>query len=77
MDLIQLASLVMGSISIILGVITATRNLRDRWEDQRFWKSDHEKSQASYDKTGKNLEGHVPSEEERAQTLEGRCLLEK
>lgn len=74
---IQIISLVLGIISISLGVPVAIRNLHDQRVNRDFWKSFPEKSQELPCKNRKDLEGHVPSEEELAQSIAGRCLLEK
>lgn len=42
---IQIASLILGSISLILGILTAIETTRDILAERRFWKSYRGKSQ--------------------------------
>ena len=74
---IQIVSLVLGIISISLGVPVAIQNLRERWATRVFLKASLEKSRAQSCNCAKNLEGHVLSEEERVQIAVGRYVMGK
>lgn len=85
----QIASLILGIISIILGIPVAVITTRSILEERHFWKSSHEKNQGRSD-TGnedkyKNMDLDTGlaevglrrlTEEEREQLLAGKCLSE-
>lgn len=69
---ILIISLILGSISLILGILTAIQNIRNLWGASDLWKSSPETNQEPACKH-RIPEGHVPTEEERAMIREGKC----
>lgn len=74
---IQIISLVLGITSISLSIPAAIQNFHERWVTRSFWKSSREMNQTQLCKNVKSLEGHVPSEGERAQISAGQYVWEK
>lgn len=78
---IQIASLILGSISLILGILTAIETTRDILAERRFWKSYRGKSQEEHEIEDLNARLvaaglHHLTEEECEQIQAGKCLSE-
>ena len=77
MHIIQIASLTMGSISLILGVITVLENHREWRADKEFCESLHAKNQTELYRGTEAGDGHVPTEQELELMQAGQFELEK
>ena len=77
MNVIQIVSLTMGSISLILGVITALENHREWRADKEFCESLHAKNQTELHMGTEAGDGHVPSEQELELIRAGRFEMGK
>ena len=77
MNVIQIVSLTMGSISLILGVITALENHREWRADKEFCESLHAKNQSGLCTETEAGAGHVPTEQELELMQAGQFELEK
>lgn len=77
MNVIQIVSLTVGSISLILGAITAFENHREWRADKEFCESLHAKNQTGLYMGTEAGAGHVPTEQELELMQAGQFELEK
>lgn len=77
MSTIQIASLILGSISLILSGIIAIENHREWRADKEFCESLHAKNQTELHMGTEAGDGHVPSEQELELMQEGRFEMGK
>lgn len=77
MSTIQIASLILGSISLILSGIIAIENHREWQADKEFCESLHAKNQTELHMGTEAGAGHVPSEQELELMQAGRFEMGK